>query len=351
MAEADQEVQIAAAGDEATDDGLSEISAVASSSTSVSSSLLEYRIENGRTYHRYKDGKYSWPNDEREAERLDMLHEIWIYTLDDRLGLAPPCDPNAKVGRVLDVGTGTGIWALDFGEEHPEAEVLGVDLSHTLPTFTLPNVAFEIDDLEEDWTYSKPFDYIHSRLLTSAVSDWKIYLTKCFENLTPGGWLELQEADVWPFSDDNTFPKDSAFARMAILLKEAAAKMGRPWFDLPSLKTMMLEVGFVDVRLKLHKWPINDWPNDQRYKNIGTWTYDNVTNGLEAMVMAPYTRALEWTRNEVNIFLIDVRKDLKNRHFHAYYPVYVITGRKPEKEATPAPPTAAAATEPATATE
>ncbi|KAI8306211.1 hypothetical protein K4K61_004760 [Colletotrichum sp. SAR11_59] len=260
MAEADQEVQIAAAGDEATDDGLSEISAVASSSTSVSSSLLEYRIENGRTYHRYKDGK-------------------------------------------------------------------------------------------EDWTYSKPFDYIHSRLLTSAVSDWKIYLTKCFENLTPGGWLELQEADVWPFSDDNTFPKDSAFARMAVLLKEAAAKMGRPWFDLPSLKTIMLEVGFVDVRLKLHKWPINDWPKNQRYKNIGTWTYDNVTNGLEAMVMAPYTRALEWTRNEVNIFLIDVRKDLKNRHFHAYYPVYVITGRKPEKEATPAPPTAAAATEPATATE
>ncbi|KAI8211347.1 hypothetical protein K4K52_010650 [Colletotrichum sp. SAR 10_76] len=196
---------------------------------------------------------------------------------------------------------------------------------------TLPNVAFEIDDLEEDWTYSKPFDYIHSRLLTSAVSDWKIYLAKCFENLTPGGWLELQEADVWPFSDDNTFPKDSAFARMAILLKEAAAKMGRPWFDLPSLKTIMLEVGFVDVRLKLHKWPINDWPKDQRYKNIGTWTYDNVTNGLEAMVMAPYTRALEWTRNEVNTFLIGVRKDLKNRHFHAYYPVYVIYGRKPEK--------------------
>ncbi|GJC92194.1 methyltransferase domain-containing protein [Colletotrichum higginsianum] len=32
-------------------------------------------------------------------------------------------DDGAKVGRVLDVGTGTGIWALDFGDEHPEAEV------------------------------------------------------------------------------------------------------------------------------------------------------------------------------------------------------------------------------------
>ncbi|KAI8283107.1 putative methyltransferase tdiE [Colletotrichum sp. SAR11_240] len=311
MVEADQEVQIAAAGDEATDDGLSEISAVASSSTSVSSSLLEYRIENGRTYHRYKDGNSAW---------------------------LPPAilTPKSEESSMLVLEQGSGLLISE----------------RNIPRLsTLPNVAFEIDDLEEDWTYSKPFDYIHSRLLTSAVSDWKIYLTKCFENLTLGGWLELQEADVWPFSDDNTFPKDSAFARMAVLLKEAAAKMGRPWFDLPSLKTIMLEVGFVDVRLKLHKWPINDWPKDQRYKNIGTWTYDNVTNGLEAMVMAPYTRALEWTRNEVNIFLVDVRKDLKNRHFHAYYPVYVITGRKPEKEATPAPPTAAAATEPATATE
>lgn len=34
-------------------------------------------------------------------------------------------DSNVKVGRVLDVGTGTGIWAMEFGEEHPESEVRG----------------------------------------------------------------------------------------------------------------------------------------------------------------------------------------------------------------------------------
>lgn len=52
-----------------------------------------------------------------------MQHEIFTYTIGDRLGQAPPCDEDAKVGRVLDVGTGTGIWAIDFGELHPEAEV------------------------------------------------------------------------------------------------------------------------------------------------------------------------------------------------------------------------------------
>lgn len=57
-------------------------------------------------------------------ENVDLEHQLWLLSLDDRLGLAPPCQPNAKVGRVLDVGTGTGIWALNYGDEHPEAEVM-----------------------------------------------------------------------------------------------------------------------------------------------------------------------------------------------------------------------------------
>jgi hypothetical protein len=31
---------------------------------SVTSSIYDYREENGRTYHRYKDGAYLLPNDE-----------------------------------------------------------------------------------------------------------------------------------------------------------------------------------------------------------------------------------------------------------------------------------------------
>lgn len=32
--------------------------------------------------------------------------------------------------RVLDLGTGTGIWCLDFADENPQAEVTGVDLRY-----------------------------------------------------------------------------------------------------------------------------------------------------------------------------------------------------------------------------
>lgn len=57
--------------------------------------------------------------------------------LDNKLGLAPPNDPNSNAKRVLDVGTGTGIWAIDYADEHPEATVIGVDLSPIQPDLYL----------------------------------------------------------------------------------------------------------------------------------------------------------------------------------------------------------------------
>ena len=35
--------------------------------------------------------------------------------------------------RVLDVGTGTGIWAIDFADDFPDTMVFGTDISPTQP--------------------------------------------------------------------------------------------------------------------------------------------------------------------------------------------------------------------------
>ncbi|KAF4782103.1 TAM domain methyltransferase [Colletotrichum scovillei] len=336
MAEVDHEVEIAAEESDTSGSELGE--SVASSTTSLSASILEYRIENGRTYHRYKDGKYGMPNDETEAERLDLQHDICVYTFDDRLGMAPPCDDTAKVGRVLDIGAGTGSWAMDFGDLHPESEVLGVDLSPVRADFVPPNVRFEIDDVEDVWTYSQPFEYIHSRFMTAAIDDWDVFIKRCYDNLTPGGYLELQEADVMPKSDDDLLPKDSSIVKYVNMLHEASEITGRKFVEAPPLKNKMIEAGFVDVELRIFKWPHNTWPKDERYKKLGLWTQENFGSALEALCMAAFTRVLGWTRDEVNVFLIDVRNDLKNKSYHAYCPVYCITGRKPEKEKTPPVP-------------
>ncbi|KAF9877429.1 methyltransferase domain-containing protein [Colletotrichum karsti] len=318
-----------AAADEFPDDSASELGgSIASSSTSVSSSIRDYRVENGRTYHRYKDGKYNIPNDESENDRLDLQHNLCLLTFNNTLGLAPPNKPDSKVKRVLDVGTGSGIWAVDFGEEHPEAEVIGIDLSPSMPDFVPPNVKFEIDDLEEEWTWSQPFDYIHSRMMNSSVGDWKAYAKKAFDNLTPGGWFELQEIDLFPRSDDGTLKPDSALSKCIDYMYQASIIFGRPYQEIPALVKVLEDVGFVDVRLDSFKWPTNSWPKDPKHKELGMWNYENIGNGFEALTMGPFTRAHGWTKEEVQVFLVDVRNDMKNRSIHAYWPI-----KKADREA------------------
>ena len=43
--------------------------------------------------------------------------------------------PIKKPKRILDVGTGTGSWAIDIAEEFPDAEIIGNDLSPIQPVW------------------------------------------------------------------------------------------------------------------------------------------------------------------------------------------------------------------------
>lgn len=153
------------------------------STTSISSSILKYREENGRTYHAYKDGKYLAPNDEPERDRLDLQHHLFNLTFSGRLHICPIGQDGKQIHRVLDVGTGTGIWAIDFADEHPESEVLGIDLSAIQPGFVPPNVSFQVDDLEEPWTFreSEKFDFVYARMMTASFADWPRFFRQAFE--------------------------------------------------------------------------------------------------------------------------------------------------------------------------
>ena len=61
----------------------------------------------------------------------------------------------------------------DFADQFPSAEVIGTDISPTQPSFVPPNLKFELDDAQLEWTYRPDsFDYIHVRCLLGAIQDW-----------------------------------------------------------------------------------------------------------------------------------------------------------------------------------
>ena len=81
-------------------------------------------------------------------DRNDFQHCKFTLLMSDQLHLAPiKRDPH----KILDLGTGSGIWAIDMAEKYPSAIVIGVDTAAVQPILVPPNVQFEIDDVESDW--------------------------------------------------------------------------------------------------------------------------------------------------------------------------------------------------------
>lgn len=195
------------------------------------------------------------PNDEIEQIRLALQHRIFVHLLDGELTLAPIQDPT----HILDVGTGTGEWAIKMAELYPQAEVVGTDIAAIAETRSVPmNVFFEIEDAE-DWDRDPDYyDLIHLRCLEGAFQNWRFIYDNIFYSLKPGGWIEVQDFDGEEGFEKfaSMFAPDSPMRALNNDLKEAAEKSGRPRGNFFLDPRLFMEAGFVDVRSTEYVIPI-----------------------------------------------------------------------------------------------
>ncbi|KAN0108726.1 S-adenosyl-L-methionine-dependent methyltransferase [Hyaloscypha variabilis] len=310
-------------------DGDSAIGSMESSTQSVRDSVYEYVEENGRRFHKYKQGNYLLPNDETEQDRLDLQHHLFTLTFDGKLHIAPIEELKGGVHNVLDIGTGTGIWAIDFAATYPSANVIGTDLSPIQPNFVPPNCSFEVDDAEDEWVFPQKFDYIHGRALMSCFRNDQRVWEHAFKALRPGGILELQDLQM-PLRYIDSSGEGTALKLWNERFMAAGLMLGRDFTKVAKYKATLEKVGFVDVVEKRYYWPVGTWAKGKKMKTLGAWYREDCLAGLQGASVLFFTRALKMTPEEVEVFLVDVRKGMKMNSIHAYAPVYVVYGRKPE---------------------
>ncbi|KAL4805143.1 S-adenosyl-L-methionine-dependent methyltransferase [Aspergillus unguis] len=292
---------------------------------SLRSSLLQSVRENGRGYHKYSSTQYYIPEDEQEQQRLDMQHEICLVSMDRKLYLSPlPED----VQNVLDLGTGTGIWAIDFADQHPSSSVTGVDLSPIQPSWVPQNLKFEIDDYEQPWTWAHKFDFIHGRMLSGSIADEQTLFRQAYENLAPGGWFELMDFCFPIRSDDDTM-QGTSFQKLNEQMMEALRMVGRDGALADHFKRLMIETGFENVTEVRYKWPQNAWPKDPHLKTLGQWNMVNTLDGLHGFSARLLTQVMGMTPEELEELLAACRKEIVNPKIHAYWSIVVAYGQKP----------------------
>lgn len=121
---------------------------------------------------------------------------------------------------------------------------LGLIWSIRLP----PNLQIEIDDAEAEWAYSPDtFDFIHARTLGGSIADWDKLLRQAYDHLKPGGWIELQELEVWLKTDNESFLENSSILEWLHLVEDASTTSGRRMNVAEMHKGALISAGFEDV--------------------------------------------------------------------------------------------------------
>ena len=303
---------------------------------SLPPSLLNYPIHWGRSYHKYHEGSYHFPNDEPERGRLDLQHAIFNHYFDGRLFFSPLDAEGTK--EVLDIGTGTGLWCIELSDANsfPNAQITGIDLSPIQPEMVPENVTFEMQDCADpDWCRPlSSIDLIHSRFMAGSLESYKHLIRTSKKYLRPGtGWLELHEIHPKPCCDDATMPADWKFAEWESKLNYASKNKlepSRPIRVAENLKEWMEAAGYVDVAEQRYKIPVSAWPRDPRMKKVGEWYGQNWVQGLPGFSYMLFGKeGYGWTREEIELMMVDVRKAMKQKSVHAYMFYHVVCGRRP----------------------
>lgn len=221
---------------------------------------------------------------------------------------------------MLDIGTGTGIWAIEFALEHPNADVLGTDLSPIQPAFVPPNCRFEVDDFDDDWAYGTPFDYVHGRYLCLFIRDLQRLMQQCFDNLRPGGWCEFMETVLDIRSVDGTI-EGTAIQRWNGLVLQGIRRTGREPLCAYSYADYMQRVGFVNVAVKKFYMPVHTWAKGRDQKIMGALQLTNALEALSPLSLGIFVKVLGWKQEDLEEFLVDVRREMTDKSIHAYTPM------------------------------
>jgi len=95
------------------------------------------------------------------------------------------------------------------------------------------------------------------------------------------------------------------------------------------LADMLRAAGFVNVTTKIFHIPIGPWPKSKVLKMVGLYWRTILLDGAQPIALGPLTRGLGWSKEEVEVWLVGVRKAYLEGGVHSQMPLHIICAQKP----------------------
>ncbi|KAF4621146.1 hypothetical protein D9613_000282 [Agrocybe pediades] len=197
-----------------------------------------------------------------ESERLDELHNGITAYLG---GLLPSPLASGDTKKILELGSGSGAWAIQAAREFPNAEVLAVDLN-PLPTRSKPlprNLTFLRADLTKALPFEKgAFDIVHARFVLMHLAHGDDVFRKCFDLVRPGGWLVVEEPDSGAMADGGQDPPPDAAEFLGMFMETMHSRDADPTLG-KRMEQILKNSGLFDViNVKRLRIPVSGKSND-----------------------------------------------------------------------------------------
>ncbi|PNH26447.1 hypothetical protein VD0002_g5600 [Verticillium dahliae] len=173
----------------ARDDSSSQVS-IASATTAPSFVKVSRTIEH-MGFLVYKGSMF---RTDEEAKLCQTTMHLFLTDMDEGR-LLPVEATDAK--SILDVGTGTGDWALDVADVNPTATVIGTDVAPIQHISYSSNVTFYVDDANNpNWAWGDRFDFVRMQGLNGGIKSWTATLRAAASCLHAGGVISISDM-VW----------------------------------------------------------------------------------------------------------------------------------------------------------
>ncbi|KAH7228560.1 S-adenosyl-L-methionine-dependent methyltransferase [Fusarium redolens] len=276
-----------------------------SSTMSLSSTVENYFFLCGRRYPNQDTGYSYEPIDPKRTE-------LWEEILTDRY---------------------SGDWAIDLADNNPGVDVIGIDIVPIQPDWIPPNVEFQIDDCEQEWTFNESsIDYIHARGLNGNVNRTRLTRT-VFKTLKPGGVVEFDEMAIDFGACEWDLEMETVLGDWKEFFVDAGEKRRTPFIFVndTTLQQEMRSAGFEDVKVYTYQIPLGTWSRSEKAIKLGKIFLETLTKDMVGSVLRIATEDLGWSEQQAQVFAATVRNkiNLDCNKCKIYTTRTIVFGKKP----------------------